>query len=257
MEWYRVIKTIKGHQYAYEQRTWREGGRVRTENRYLGPVGDGGSGQDQPPAPLSPAPGKPEPRSRPQISIDPELATKLLDQLTKRENAKALWKHGWVGRSLKHSLVEPHQDIEDLISYHQFSITFTGKGASYNPRTHRLTVPPTNRFRHSDNATATQEYYGTFFHEMVHWTSHKEQCRRNVVPAMGDTTTYAREELVAELGSVMLLTYYNMAPSDISNHATYFRGWLNRIPVLERKEAVSYAKHHALQAVRYLVERSE
>jgi hypothetical protein len=35
---YIVIKTIKGRRYAYEQRTWREGKRVRTESRYLGPA---------------------------------------------------------------------------------------------------------------------------------------------------------------------------------------------------------------------------
>ena len=33
--WYRVIKTIKGHRYVYEQRTRREGTHVRTENRYV------------------------------------------------------------------------------------------------------------------------------------------------------------------------------------------------------------------------------
>ena len=35
---YRVIKTVKGRRYVYEQRTWREGKRVRTESRYIGPV---------------------------------------------------------------------------------------------------------------------------------------------------------------------------------------------------------------------------
>jgi hypothetical protein len=36
--WYTVVKTIKGHRYEYLQRTWREGKKVRTESRYLGPV---------------------------------------------------------------------------------------------------------------------------------------------------------------------------------------------------------------------------
>lgn len=35
---YIVIKTIRGRQYRYEQRSWREGKRVRTKSRYLGPV---------------------------------------------------------------------------------------------------------------------------------------------------------------------------------------------------------------------------
>jgi hypothetical protein len=35
---YRVVKTVKGRRYIYEQRTWREGTRVRTESRYIGPA---------------------------------------------------------------------------------------------------------------------------------------------------------------------------------------------------------------------------
>lgn len=38
MSWYKVIKTVKGHQYAYMQRSWRENGHVRTESRYIGAV---------------------------------------------------------------------------------------------------------------------------------------------------------------------------------------------------------------------------
>src|SRR3954471_13856482 len=37
--WYRVVKTIKGHRYVYLQQTYREGNRVRTRNHYLGPAG--------------------------------------------------------------------------------------------------------------------------------------------------------------------------------------------------------------------------
>ena len=35
---YIVVKTIKGKQYRYLQRSRREGGRVRTESKCLGPV---------------------------------------------------------------------------------------------------------------------------------------------------------------------------------------------------------------------------
>jgi hypothetical protein len=38
---YIVVKTIKGRQYRYQQRTYRQGGKVRTETIYLGPVGGG------------------------------------------------------------------------------------------------------------------------------------------------------------------------------------------------------------------------
>ena len=35
---YRVIKTIRGRRYHYDQRTWRENGKVKTESIYVGPV---------------------------------------------------------------------------------------------------------------------------------------------------------------------------------------------------------------------------
>jgi hypothetical protein len=36
-----VIKTIKGRQYRYFQSTYRSGGKVRTNSKYIGPVGGG------------------------------------------------------------------------------------------------------------------------------------------------------------------------------------------------------------------------
>src|SRR4051794_3703551 len=53
--WYRVVKTIKGHRYVYLQQTYREGNHVRTRNRYLGPAG----GENV--ASRSASGGKPEP----------------------------------------------------------------------------------------------------------------------------------------------------------------------------------------------------
>ena len=38
MGWYQVVKTIKGRRYTYLQRTYRAGGQVKTENRYVGPL---------------------------------------------------------------------------------------------------------------------------------------------------------------------------------------------------------------------------
>jgi len=50
--WYRVVKTIKGHQYLYEQQTYREGQHVRTRNRYIGRAGgDGGKTATSPAQP--------------------------------------------------------------------------------------------------------------------------------------------------------------------------------------------------------------
>lgn len=57
MGWYRVIKTVKGLRYAYLQRSWREGKRVRTESRYLGPAsGEGRKGGSPDPTSTDQAP---------------------------------------------------------------------------------------------------------------------------------------------------------------------------------------------------------
>ena len=44
MGWYTVTKRIKGNPYLYRQRTWREGGKVRTERHYIGVGGDASRG---------------------------------------------------------------------------------------------------------------------------------------------------------------------------------------------------------------------
>lgn len=38
-----IVKTVKGRQYLYDQRSYRVGKRVRTISRYIGPLSGGGS----------------------------------------------------------------------------------------------------------------------------------------------------------------------------------------------------------------------
>lgn len=44
MGWYTVTKTINGRKYLYLQMTYREGRKVRTKNKYLGPATGGFGG---------------------------------------------------------------------------------------------------------------------------------------------------------------------------------------------------------------------
>ena len=54
MDWYIVIKTIKGRRYRYRQKTWRENGRVRTRSEYIGPAADLGGTPTHPEAETTP-----------------------------------------------------------------------------------------------------------------------------------------------------------------------------------------------------------
>ena len=40
MQWYLVTKNIGGRPYHYRQRTYREGGKIRTQCKYVGPATD-------------------------------------------------------------------------------------------------------------------------------------------------------------------------------------------------------------------------
>lgn len=58
MGWNRVIKTVKGHQYAYMQRSWREGKHVRTESRFIGAVFGAGGASIRETVPAAPVPAE-------------------------------------------------------------------------------------------------------------------------------------------------------------------------------------------------------
>jgi hypothetical protein len=76
MGWNRVIKTVKGHQYAYMQRSWREGKHVRTESRFIGAVfGEGGTSNREV-VPAEPPPGSAD-TSRTTPPTKPVPASKM------------------------------------------------------------------------------------------------------------------------------------------------------------------------------------
>lgn len=93
--WYRVIKTVRGRKYAYLQRSFRDGGHVRTESRYLGPVSgfqEGGAAIPVPVEPepslsvLIPLPPNSGPTESPKgdASVRPSLASIAKDRLRLR-----------------------------------------------------------------------------------------------------------------------------------------------------------------------------
>lgn len=74
MGWYQVVKTINGRQYLYLQMTYRQGGKVKTKNKYLGPA-SGGFGTGAPASLPIASEGKPikakSPRRSSGLKIDP------------------------------------------------------------------------------------------------------------------------------------------------------------------------------------------
>ena len=90
--------------------------------------------------------------------------------------------------------------------------------ASYNPHSDQIQLPERNAF-HSSSAL-----YATWAHEALHSTGHPSRLSRNLSGAMG-SREYAMEELVAELGAVLLGDRLEIG-SNVSNHAAYLAEWI-------------------------------
>jgi antirestriction protein ArdC len=90
-------------------------------------------------------------------------------------------------------------------------------------------------------------YHQTLAHELIHWTGKRLD---RELTGKKDDPSYALEELVAEIGSAMLLSEFGLEP-DIDNTANYCRTWGERIAA--DQWLVCKAAARAEKAVQYLL----
>lgn len=76
------------------------------------------------------------------------------------------------------------------------TIVHKGNRACYIPSADRIEMPPYRQFIDTPTSSAAEGYYATVLHELIHWTSPKQRCDRDLGKRFGDNA-YAREELVA------------------------------------------------------------
>ena len=93
-----------------------------------------------------------------------------------------------------------------------------GDHAYYLPQGDRIQLPHRQAF-HSAAAL-----YATWAHEALHSTGHPSRLGRNLAGTFG-SDAYAREELVAELGAVLLGDRMEIG-SPVENHAAYLQHWI-------------------------------
>jgi antirestriction protein ArdC len=106
---------------------------------------------------------------------------------------------------------------ERLIAASGVDVRIGGTEAFYAPAHDFVQVPPQQAF------FAQIDYYRTAFHELSHATGHRDRLGRDQSGAFG-SAAYAREELVAELGSAFLCAALGIAPT--VRHADYLGSWL-------------------------------
>jgi len=92
-----------------------------------------------------------------------------------------------------------------------------GARAFYSPSADRITMPQAETF------TSREAMVATWAHEQAHSTGHSSRLDRPMAGGR-ESQAYAREELVAELASV-LICYRLRVGFDLQNHASYLKGW--------------------------------
>ena len=108
-------------------------------------------------------------------------------------------------------------------------IRLGGDRACYLPNLDRVDMPKAESFR------SGQEYYSVLFHELTHSTGHRDRLNRKGVSgtdgewsAFG-SSPYAKEELVAEMGSAFLCGQVGIVDRTLENSASYISSWLEKL----------------------------
>jgi antirestriction protein ArdC len=98
--------------------------------------------------------------------------------------------------------------------------------AYYSPSADTITLPSLAQFE------SAQEHAYTLAHELIHSTGHESRCNRwskeEEKPSRFGCESYAKEELVAEIGACLLLTMAG-AEVDIKNSGAYIKSWLKAL----------------------------
>ncbi|RPI19837.1 MAG: DUF1738 domain-containing protein [Ignavibacteriae bacterium] len=148
------------------------------------------------------------------------------------------------------SLFNINQQAEDVIkSYRNPPVfSYSPDRAYYMPCLDLIGIPKLDQFY------SPEEYYSTYFHELIHSTGHKKRLNRSLfakVIKFGDEE-YAKEELVAELGAAFLSSHCDFFSKTCKNSGAYLKSWLKVLK--SDKTFLLSATKHAQFACDYIIE---
>jgi len=133
---------------------------------------------------------------------------------------------------------------EEVIAASDVDFRIGGTRAFYAPSEDFVAVPPQPAFFEQIN------YYRTCLHELTHATGHAKRLGRDLTNAFG-SKDYAREELIAEMGSAFLCAALGIVPT--VRHADYIGAWLDVLR--EDNRAIFRAASAATKAAEWLLAR--
>jgi antirestriction protein ArdC len=144
---------------------------------------------------------------------------------------------------------DPIAEAEKIVSEmpNQPTITHNEQRAYYNRAGDIVNMPKADTF------DKEVDYYGTLFHELTHSTGHESRLHRSSLTESAGfgTETYAKEELVAEIGASFLAANAEILDRTVNNSASYIAGWLKRLR--NDNKLVVQAASQAHRAVDYIL----
>lgn len=114
----------------------------------------------------------------------------------------------------------------------------------YAPEEDYISLPKIEDF------DSPEEYYSSFFHELIHWTGHPG--RLNRFQNIDESDSYSFEELVAEIGSAYLCGLACVSPKILDNQAGYINSWLHKLN--DDKNFFIKASMKSQEAVNYILQ---
>lgn len=146
-------------------------------------------------------------------------------------------------------LVERLENVEQFMANTNAVIRHEGTRACYIPSIDEIHMPEPALFVDTEHSTATENYYSTLGHELVHWSGSETRLNRNFGKRFGDKT-YAAEELVAEFGAAFLCAELGISREPRKDHADYIANWMTALK--SNKFIVTSAANAASKSVEYL-----
>ncbi len=139
--------------------------------------------------------------------------------------------------------------VEEFVAGTKAIIKHKGAVACYKPSVDEIHMPKMQKFIDTEFSSATENYYSTLAHELVHWSGHKDRLDRDMGKRFADEK-YAAEELVAELGAAFFCAELDISRSPRPEHASYIENWLQALK--GNKYLITTAANNASKAMGYL-----
>jgi len=119
--------------------------------------------------------------------------------------------------------------IDDFVKATKVELKHSdNNGCYYSQIKDLINMEYKTNFKDTEESNATVHYYSTLFHELTHSSGHESRTGRinKNKDKLGRSKEYAFEELVAEIGSILLGNQFNIEKTVRDNHAKYLNNWI-------------------------------